>query len=193
MARSRSTTLDTPACHDLNSRAVAFRLRFGLAVVGLAIALTGCDSGTQEPDAPAPEAVEYSAPAEASPDAGADSGMSSEPVELPDGFKAEIPSNFPSNVPIPPGARPVLGRGSSVGDSDRTGVQLVSTQPVSDVFSFYETELEAGGWSVGELKEGVANAITATNGDDTVMLFVTSDPSGGSVVYMITESGGPRQ
>ena len=50
-----------------------------------------------------------------------------------------------------------------------------------------ESELRAGGWEIGE---SPTNAVTATNGSSTVMLFAAPDPAGGTTIYMITEEGG---
>ena len=159
-----------------------------LPITILAVALTGCDSGTQEPDAPAAEATEYSAPAapnaaEAA-DAAADSASASEPMELPEGFEAAIPPNFPSNVPVFPGATATLGRGGNVDGSERSGVQLAADASPTEVLSYYEAELAANGWTIGE-SNGMS--ISATNGDSEMMLFVSPSATGGSEVYMVTE------
>ncbi len=160
----------------------------GLGLSALAIALAGCDSGTQEPEAPAPEAVEYSAPAAGNAaQPAADPAREEGSTALPEGFEAAIPSNFPSNVPVLPDARPVLGRGGNVDGSERSGVQLSSDKSPEDVVAYYESELRAGGWEIGE---SPTNAVTATNGASTVMLFATPDPAGGTTIYMITEEGG---
>ena len=201
MARSRSFALvSSHSSHGASSHGAPRRSGpgFGTAAIALLLALplalAGCDSGTQEPDAPAPEAVEYTAPesGDMAQDAAdtASAAAPSGPREIPEGFKAEIPPNFPSNVPMPPGAKPVLGRGGNVGGAERTGVQLSSDQSPSEVLAYYQDEFSAGGWT---LDEGMENAITATNGDKTVVLFVTPDPAGGSAVYMITEEGVAKQ
>lgn len=203
MARSRSFALvSLHSSHGASDSSHGTPGRSGPRSVTVAIALlltsplalAGCDSGTQEPDAPAPEAVEYTAPesgdtaqdAADTPSAAAPSA----PREMPEGFKAEIPPNFPSDVPMPPGAKPVLGRGGNVGGAERTGVQLSSDQSPSEVIAYYQDEFSAGGWT---LDDGMENAITATNGDKTVVLFVTPDPAGGSAVYMVTEEGVAKQ
>jgi hypothetical protein len=167
---------------------VSTHLRPGARLLGaglsaLVLAVAGCDSGTQAPDAPAPEAVEYSAPAAAAPKA-ASNQADQPPVQ---GFEAAIPSNFPSDVPVPPDARPVLGRGANIGGAERSGVQLLTDKSPQDVVAYYQNELSSGGWEIGE---SPSNSISATRGSSTVMLFAVPDPSGGTSIYMITEEGG---
>jgi len=180
MARSRPSAF-------LQLRPGARLLGIGLSAV--TIALAGCDSGTQEPEAPAPEAIEYSAPEAppaARPEPAATQGEDS--TELPEGFEAAIPRNFPSNVPVLPGATPVLGQGGNVDGMERSGVQLSSTKSPDEVVAFYEDELSAGGWEIGESPND--SSVVATNGDSTVMLLAVPDESGVTMIYMITEVGG---
>jgi hypothetical protein len=179
MARSRLLALDP-------LRPGALTLGIGCAV--LAFALVGCDSGTQEPDAPKPEAVEYSAPTPAPMDASDGAGAPARPSgEVAEGFEAAIPSNFPSDVPILPDAQAVLGQGGNVDGSERAGVQLTTDKSPQDVVAYYEQELRAGGWEIGESPNELA--VTATRGSSVVMLLAAPDASGGSTIYMITEEG----
>lgn len=179
MARSRSFVSSKPA-------------RAFLSLAVLAIVAVGCDSGTEEPDAPTPEAVEYTAPAPAETPGSTDGGDPTAATDalVAEGFKAEIPDNFPTNVPVPESARPLMGQGGEVDGAQRSGVQLAIDQSPSEVLSFYQDELTAGGWTLADAPD---NALTATNGGDTVMLFVVPDPAGGSTVYMITEEGAVAQ
>jgi hypothetical protein len=159
----------------------------GASLTALAIALAGCDSGTQAPDAPAPEAVEYSAPAAPAKTPAPDKTAQVQDQDLPAGFEATIPPNFPSDVPVLPDARPVLGKGGNVDGSERTGVQLSTDKSPEDVVSYYQRELADGGW---QLEESPGNAVKATKDGATVMLFAAPDASGGTSVFMITEDGG---
>ena len=156
-----------------------------LSLTFLAVALTGCDSGTQEPDAPVAEATEYSAPAAddgAEPRAAA--AAADNMAALPEGFEAAMPSNFPSNIPVFPGATPTLGRGGNLDGSERSGVQLSADASPTEVLSYYESELASNGWTIDE---STGMSIAATNGDSEMMLFVSPSATGGSEVYMITE------
>ena len=155
-----------------------------LSLTFLAVALTGCDSGTQEPEAPAAEATEYSAPAADDSVELPAAAASDDMPALPKGFEAAIPSNFPSNIPVFPGAAPTLGRGGNVDGSERSGVQLKADASPTEVLSYYESELVSNGWTVDE-SNGMS--ITASNGDSEMMLFVSPSATGGSEVYVITE------
>ena len=166
-----------------------------LSIVGL----TGCDSGTQEPDAPAAEATEFGAAPvpEQAEDTSAtraqpgDGSIAADrfPSEMPAGFKAEIPATLPSNVPIYPGATPALGSGGNVGNSARAGVQLLSNDPPSKVFDHYKAELEAGGWEIGEAQNAAGmTTISASNGGSNMVLFVQPSADGGSDIFVVTEA-----
>ena len=156
-----------------------------LSLTFLAVALTGCDSGTQEPDAPAAETTEYSAPAADDGDAPrAAAAAGNNMAALPEGFEAEIPSNFPSTIPVFPGAMPTLGRGGNVDGSERSGVQLQADASPTEVLSYYESELASNGWTIDD-SNGMS--ISASNGDSQMMLVVSPSATGGSEIYVITE------
>jgi len=171
-----------------------FALAFALACVGLAAA---CDSGTQEPDAPAAPNELGAAPAAPSPmpeapapQAPRDGSIASErfPTDLPEGITAEIPYNFPSNIPIYPGAQAAQGGGAELEGSPVSGVQLLSNDSPSDIFAFYEDELRRNGWEITDSKnEPMASSITATNGNSKAALFIQTSPTGGSDIFIINE------
>jgi hypothetical protein len=180
-----------PFTQHLISMAFTFA---AFAVIGLTAA---CDSGTQEPDAPEASNEFGAAPgtpaAEPSPSAPAaprDGSIASDrfPSDLPDGIVAEIPHNFPSNIPIYPGAQPAQGRGAEIEGSPVSGVQLLSNDDAADVFSFYETELRANGWEITESENSaIANSISATNGSCKAVLFIQASPKGGSDIFVLNE------
>ncbi|MBY0396599.1 MAG: hypothetical protein K2X91_09055, partial [Thermoleophilia bacterium] len=105
------------------------------ASAALVLAVAGCDSGTQEPAAPtpaAPEAAPEAAPTDesaATPPAAAkregDIDSSRFPTDLPEGITAAVPENFPSDVPIYPGAQPAQGKGIDIEGSPQAAVQLL--------------------------------------------------------------------
>ena len=176
-------------------RLPAAALSLGLLAL---VALTGCDSGTQEPDAPAAGATEFGA--EPVPEAAVPISMPTEqpadgsiarerfPTEMPEGYAAAIPANFPSSVPIYPGATPALGLGGMIGDSARGGVQLLSNDSATDVYAFYEKELSSNGWEISEAKnEGGASSISASKGGTQVSLFVMPSADGGSDVFVVAQ------
>ena len=110
------------------------------------------------------------------------------PAELPEGITAEIPYNFPANVPIYPGAQPAQGRGAELDGAPVSGVQLLSNDSPAQIFGFYQDELTKNGWEVTESKnDPMASSITATNGDCTTAVFITVSPQGGSDIFLINE------
>ena len=89
------------------------------------LALAGCESGTQEPEAPTAEPVELGAAptaggevedSAAAPAPRGDGSIAPErfPAELPDRAEAAIPGNFPSSLPVYPNSTPALGMSGDV-------------------------------------------------------------------------------
>lgn len=186
MDRSRSSA------HRFTALVLAF------ALVGFAVA---CDSGTQEPDAPTPS-NEFGAATSPSGSGNAntaskapvqtprDGSIAAErfPTKLPEGITAEIPANFPSTIPIYPGAQAAQGRGAEIEGSPVSGVQLLSNDDASKVIDFYEEQLRANGWEISESNDSpVAGSITATNGSCKAALFVQPSPQGGSDIFVLNE------
>lgn len=170
-------------------------LAFGL--VALAVA---CDSGTQEPDAPAPAESEYGAlPAESGDEAAettpieipGDGSIPAErfPTELPKGVTAEIPSNFPSTIPVYPGAQPALGKGVDREDGTGTGgVQFVSNDSPPEIFAFYESKLEENGWKITKSQNDASvGALSLENETGAAELFMMASPMGGTDIFMVFE------
>jgi hypothetical protein len=177
-----------PLAHRIFAMASAF------AFVGFAAA---CDSGTQEPDAPA-ESSEYgAAPPADSPSAAAtapeiprDGSIAAErfPEKLPDGITAEVPHNFPSSIPIYPGAQAAQGKGADDAGSALSGLQLLSNDPPTQIYAFYEDELKSKGWEITESSnDNLVSSITATNGSLKTAVFIQASPMGGSDIFIINE------
>ncbi len=189
MARSRTHLL--PARRTSTSLTAAI----AAAMVGL-VALVGCESGTQEPDAPEAEAVEFGATPEADASSAAASRPASSgsidpsrfPEELPEGAQAAIPENFPSTMPVYPNASPSMGMSGAVNDNERSGVALLSNDSLADVVAFYETNLDAGGWEITDTKViGPNTSITATSDCGTTVLMLRTSEDGGTDIYQLTE------
>lgn len=170
-----------------------FAMAFAFAFVGFAAA---CDSGTQEPDAPTASS-EYGAPSAADPTAATaapapprDGSIAQErfPEELPEGITAEVPHNFPASIPIYPGAQPAQGKGAELQGSALSGLQLLSNDPPTKIYAFYEDELKNNGWDITESSnDNLASSITATNGNLKTALFIQASPMGGSDIFIINE------
>jgi hypothetical protein len=187
--------MDRSTSMSFARRLPAAALSLGLLTV---VALTGCDSGTQEPDAPAATATEFGAapvpeapaPVAVPTEQPADGSIAAErfPTEMPDGFEAAIPATFPRSIPIYPGATPALGSGATKGDSARAGVQLLSNDSASDVYSFYEKELSSNGWEVSDAQNvGGMASISASNGSAQVSLFIQPSADGGSDLFVVAQ------
>ena len=173
-----------------------------LLAMTLAVALVGgavaCDSGTQEPDAPTPTnefgatgntptAQEPTTP-QAQPPRDGTIAAERFPTELPEGVTAEIPYNFPASIPIYPGAQAAQGRGAEVEGAPISGVQLLSNDTPSQIFEFYEQQLQANGWTIDESKgEDMAGSIMASKDGCKAVIFVQTSPEGGSDIFVINE------
>lgn len=196
MDRSRTTDFTASTTHAFRS------LRAILCVMAMALMgflAIGCDSGTQEPDAPAAKPAEYGvadpnakpAPAPAKRPSGearsGDIDSSRFPRDLPEGVDAAVPDNFPSDISIYPGSSPAQGRGVDNDGSPMSAVQLVTNDAAADVYDFYVNDLRNNGWEVSDGQIfGNNSGIQATKGDCTAQLLISPAAGGGSDVYVIT-------
>ena len=62
--------------------------------------------------------------------------------------QAEIPSNFPSDVPIYPGANATFTHVGSAQDEESATASLETSDSVDKVAEWYKTEISKQGWSV---------------------------------------------
>ncbi len=184
--------MDRPSSFD--HRFLAMALAF--AFVGLAAA---CDSGTQEPDAPAasnefganeaaPQAGDSSAAAPTAPPRDGSIAAERFVADLPEGITAEIPHNFPSSIPIYPGAQPSQGAGVERDGSPVSGVQLLSNDSPGEIYGFYEDELRANGWDItASTNDPMMSTISATQNGCQVGPFIKTSPQGGSDIFVMNE------
>lgn len=167
-------------------------------LLSLVLFTSACDSGTEGPAAPdRGEGASSAMSTDSSPQATseprestgeADVDPSRFPKDLPEGIVAEIPGNFPSDLPIYPGAQPAQGRGSERDGIQYSGVQLLTSDPPGQAVDFYERELEANGWTVEEVREiGENSAITASKGGMKTQLLIAPSADGGSDIFVISE------
>ncbi len=168
------------------------------ALAALALIAAGCDSGTQEPAAPAPEATAVAPEAEASPDStgSAPAAVAREgeidssrfPAEMPEGASAAIPDNFPTDMPVYPGAQAAQGKGVEIDGSPQTAVQLLTNDALGDVRAYYTSELAAKGWTIDSDEQNEAAAtIQASKGDCKASVLITPAEGGGSDIFVVTE------
>ena len=154
----------------------------------------GCDSGTQEPAPPTPEAAESDSSMEAASE-GADASATSEfdPARFPkllDGVTAEVPENYPADVPIYPGAAPAQGRSVTRDGVEMAAVQLLTNDPPSKTFEYYQRELESSGWSIDKAEDMGENASMSVSkrGCKMTFLFAPSE-DGGTDIFTVSECG----
>ena len=83
------------------------------------------------------------------------------------------------------------GRGADIEGSPVSGVQLLSNDDAGKVFGFYEDQLKANGWDIGEANSiDGSGSITATNGNCKAALFIQASPQGGSDIFVLNECSG---
>ena len=152
-------------------------------LVGLALT-TGCESGTEEPAAPAapatstgdaPDAMAGTEGGEAASDAPARAEVDSSrfPTDLPEGVEAAIPYNFPTDLPIYPGSQPAQGRGAELDGVEMSAVQLVTGDSPQQAYDFYKSKLESDGWTIENSRDvGKNAAISAAKGDRKISLLI---------------------
>lgn len=199
MYRMRSSVLGS-VFHDRTHRP-ARRLTgpaLLVALFALVLLALACDSGTQEPAAPAAEATDTapdsaateestgSAPAAVAREGAIDSARF--PTELAEGATAAVPDNFPSDIPIYPGAQAAQGKGIEIEGSPQSAVQLLTNDALGDVHKFYSTELGSKGWTldVDEEKDGGAT-IQATKDNCKTNIMITPAEGGGSDLFIVSE------
>ncbi|MBW2498306.1 MAG: hypothetical protein JRF61_13610 [Deltaproteobacteria bacterium] len=167
-----------------------------------ALALTslialGCNPGTEEPDAPAAPAGSTSSAGD--PGGETSAGAPSEdrapgeldpsrfPTDLPEGVEAAVPDNFPSDLPIYPGAQAAQGRGVEVEGVPMSAVQLVTGDAADAAYDFYSRQLESEGWTIDESKDlGRGATIQASKGDREVSILISPSADGGADIFVVT-------
>jgi len=175
-----------------------------LSTLVMAVALTGllaaCNSGTEEPKAPAAPSTSSSSSqggtdstaaagdaASARPRSGDRPDSSRFPKELPDGVEASIPHNFPADLPIYPGSEPAQGRGVELDGVAMSAVQLVTLDSPEQAFAFYKDKLESDGWTIENSQVGENASLSAAKGDRKVSFLIAPSEDGGADIYVITQ------
>lgn len=161
---------------------------FSLLNATLCLAMAGvfavaCDSGTQEPDAP-----DHSSSDEATNPQSDAQSQSGSPAESAEASRAAVPDEFPSEVPIYPGAVPSQGKGFVSEGVPMAAVQFQTKDTPQRVFDFYTDELSRAGWTI-EKRDGFKgkNAIAATKGKCTATMLAAPSEDGGTDIFMVTE------
>jgi hypothetical protein len=166
------------------------------AFVAIALFALACDSGTQEPAAPTPAAPEATeGAASPSDDASGNAPAAREgaidsarfPTELPEGVTAAVPDNFPTDVPLYPGAQAAQGKGIEIEGSPQSAVQFLTNDAYGDVHRFYTEQLTSKGWTIDEDSENEMSAtIRASKDNCKADVLVTPAEGGGSDIFVVT-------
>jgi hypothetical protein len=100
-----------------------------------------------------------------------------EPAEEPE---ATLPTGFPADVPVYPGARPT---GSLAATGKGMVVTFQSADPPQKVLSFYRTQFVEQGWSIsGEASILGQGALSGTKGDRTASVVVVGATGGAQII-----------
>jgi len=154
----------------------------------------GCNTGTEEPDAPGDRA-----PSDTT--SGADTGGagdSARPLDeidpsrlpvIPDGAEAAVPANFPSDLPVYPGSVPAQGRGDSSESGEIAGVQLLTNDSPDQAYNYYYDQLEASTWGIersNDEEEGRKSIAVTKDGCKAIFIFVESESGSGTDIFTVS-------
>lgn len=161
----------------------------------------GCNTGTEEPDAPRDEAAtdtasgtDSSAATSADEARPPDEIDSSRFPEVPEGAEAALPSNFPSDLPVYPGSVPAQGRGVKDDSGDIAGVQLLTNDSPDQAYNYYYDQLEASSWGILTRadEEDDQKAITVEkDGCKAIFMFVASESGTGTDIFTVSSCEEP--
>ena len=168
------------------------------ALVALACGAADKPPAPPPPPPPAPAPAEPAAPAD--PPAAAQPAEPATPPPLRQGktvtadgevFEAEyggesqLPSNFPSDMPIYAAAHPMSSM-SSV--SHGTIVNLRSTDPPERVFDWYREQMPAAGWEIEhEAGERGRHLLALRKGNRIASIVITSVPEFTNILLTLRE------
>jgi hypothetical protein len=99
--------------------------------------------------------------------------------DLPD--EAELPDDFPSDIPLPDGARVTNASSFTSGGVTSHVVEIYSQDSIDDLASFFQSEFEGQGWT--------QTLQTESNGEIFASYADEPDATGTLVTISITESG----
>lgn len=157
----------------------------------------GCNTGTEEPDAPQTDQATQAAtdatgesdePATSSGSAEQDTIDPSRFPTLADGVEAAVPDNYPKDLPMYPGAVPAQGRGQTGDGGDIAGVQLLTNDSPDETYGYYQDQLESKGWSIERTDDSEAGkAISVTkDGCKAILMFAPSESGTGTDIFTIS-------
>jgi hypothetical protein len=156
----------------------------------------GCNTGTEEPDAPRDAAATGTSSGEdTSTDTSADTTRPPDEIdpsrfpEVPEGAEAAVPANFPSDLPVYPGSVPAQGRGRSSDSGEIAGFQLLTNDSPDQAYNYYYDQLEASAWGVEAAKDeedGQKSIAVTKDGCKAIFMFVASETGTGTDIFTIS-------
>ena len=105
------------------------------------------------------------------------------------GAGVKLPSNFPSDVPMPGNSTVMLASVDTV--QHEAQVEFKSTDDAATVESFYETSLTAAGWTKGQTTNspiGQLATYTKANATISVTVIAGQDPNDKSTMVSVTRA-----
>lgn len=109
---------------------------------------------------------------------GTNSTIKTSEGEVKTGENLPLPSGFPKNMPIYPGAKIVLSSATASGYA----LSLISKSSATSILSYYNTELPKKGWkSNGDFADVM---ISYSDGKNVVQIAVSDDTNGTSQITM---------
>lgn len=173
-----------------------------LAALSLAFGVAGCNTGTEEPDAPTPDAppmreadpaATTGTPEPSDPSAALGDPSDIAPERFPklsEGAVAAIPENFPSDLPVYPGAVPAQGKNASMEGREMAALQLLINDPPDKALAFYRDQLSATGWTIEKVDDlGGKGGISVVKGGCKASYIFSPSSDGGTDIFAISDCG----
>ncbi len=100
-------------------------------------------------------------------------------------FDGKLPSDFPNDIPVYPGAKIGLSNSTDNADGKSVYVTLSSTDSFEEVSNYYKEEVKDEGWDITSTTEFLGLSISASKGDRTLALYIY-DGEDGMTYFTIT-------
>ena len=164
-----------------------------LVIASIAIGAVGCNSGSEEPDAPKPDPIP-SGPAPSGSNSAATKPDEIDPSrfpELAEGMVAAVPDNFPTDLPVYPGAVAAQGKSASADGSEMAAVQFLSNDEPEAAYAAYVRDLESKGWKPDpNAAPRNNNSIEVMKGNCKATVLFAPGEKGGTDIFTISDCKG---
>lgn len=164
-----------------------------LVIALIAIGAAGCNSGSEEPDAPKPDPIP-SGPAPSGSNSAAKPPDDIDPARLPElgeGMVAGVPEHYPTDLPVYPGAVAAQGKSVSANGSDMSAVQFLSNDDPEAAYAAYVRDLESKGWRPDpNAAPRKNNSIEVMKGDCKATVLFAPGAQGGTDIFTISDCKG---